>query len=123
MVGRRLGGCDPNGNRAEHQPRTLRACVSGTSDSSLSIGSELRASAPIEPDQVPIVEFSSTDIFRHSPFGYVLNSLKSLSLSGDSQPNYIQFKLDADGGEFRFPPTTHFIATVEDLTDMLDYDS
>ena len=78
---------------------------------------------PIEPDQAPIVEFSSADIFRHSPFGDVLNSLKSLSLSGDSQPNYIQFKLDADGGEFRFPPTTHFIATVEDLTDMLDYDS
>ena len=31
--------------------------------------------------------------------------------------------MEADDGEFRFPPTTHFIATVEDLTDMLDYDS
>ena len=29
----------------------------------------------------------------------------------------------ADDGEFRFPPTTHFIATVEDSTDMLDYGS
>ena len=31
--------------------------------------------------------------------------------------------MEADDGEFRFPPTTHFIATVEDLTDMLDYGS
>ena len=53
----------------------------------------------------------------------MLNSLKALSLSGDSHPNYIRFGLDDDGGEFRFPPTTHFIATVKDLTDMLDYDS
>ena len=53
----------------------------------------------------------------------MLNSLKNLSLAGDSQPNYIRFKLEADDGEFRFPPATHFIATVEDLTDTLDYDS
>ena len=50
-------------------------------------------------------------------------SLKNLSLAGDSQPNYIRFELEADDGEFRFPPATHFIATVEDLTDMLDYGS
>ena len=31
--------------------------------------------------------------------------------------------MKADDGEFRSPPTTHFIAIVEDLTDMLDYDS
>jgi hypothetical protein len=42
---------------------------------------------------------------------------------GDSQPNYIRFELEADDGEFRFPPTAHFIATVKDLIDMLDYDS
>ena len=54
----------------------------------------------------------------------MLNSLRNLSLAGDSQPNYVRFELEADdGGEFRLPPTTHFIATVEDLTDMLDYDS
>ena len=29
----------------------------------------------------------------------------------------------AESGEFYVPPTTHFIATVEDLTDMLDYAS
>ena len=70
-----------------------------------------------------IAEFSTADIFRHSPLGDVLNSLKNLSLAGDSLPNYIRFELEADDGEFRFPPTTHYIATVEDLTDMLDYDS
>ena len=53
----------------------------------------------------------------------MLNSLKALSLLGDSQPNYIRFGLEADDGEFRFPPTTHFVASAEDLTDMLDYDS
>ena len=76
-----------------------------------------------ELDWASIVEFSSADIFRHSPLGDVLNSLKTLSLLGDSQPNYIRFGLEAEGGELHFPPTTHFIATVEDLTDMLDYDS
>ena len=70
-----------------------------------------------------IVEFSSADIFRHSPLGDVLNSLKTLSLEEDSQPNYIWFELGVDDREFRFPPTSHFIATVEDLTNMLDYDS
>ena len=31
--------------------------------------------------------------------------------------------MEANDEEFRFPPTTHFIATVEDLTVMLDYSS
>ena len=54
----------------------------------------------------------------------MLNSLKNLSLARDSQPNYVRFEQEADdGGEFRFPPATHFIATDKDLTDMLDYDS
>ena len=45
-------------------------------------------------------------------------------MAGDSQPNYVRFELEPDDeGEFRFPPTTHFVATVEDLTDALDYDS
>ena len=41
----------------------------------------------------------------------------------DSQPNYIRSELGTDGGEFCFPPATHFIAEVEDLTNTLDYDS
>ena len=28
-----------------------------------------------------------------------------------------------DDEEIQTPPTTHFVATVDDLTDMLDYDS
>ena len=53
----------------------------------------------------------------------MLNSLKYLSLSRDSWPNYVQFEWDTDDEEIRNPPTTHFIATVDDLTDMLDFDS
>ena len=53
----------------------------------------------------------------------MLSSLKSLSLSGDSRPNYLRLEWEADDEELRFPPTTHFIATVDDLTDRLDYDS
>ena len=53
--------------------------------------------------------------------GYVLSSLKNLSLAGDSPPNYVRFGPGAEEGEFCFPPTTHFIATVGDLTDVLDY--
>ena len=53
----------------------------------------------------------------------MLSSLKNLSLAEDSQPNYIRFKLEADDREFSSPPATHFIATVEYLTDMLDYGS
>ena len=37
--------------------------------------------------------------------------------------NYAQPGLGAESGEFYVPPTTHFIATIEDLTDMLDYGS
>ena len=49
-------------------------------DSSPATDSEPPASVPIESDWAPIMEFTSTDIFQHSPFGDVLNSLRSLSL-------------------------------------------
>ena len=39
---------------------------------------------PIESDWAPITEFTSADIFQHSPFGDILNSLRSLSSSGES---------------------------------------
>ena len=42
-------------------PTSSKACVTGTSDSSPAIGSEPRASAPV--DQAPIIDFSSADIF------------------------------------------------------------
>ena len=84
---------------------------------------EPSAPRPIEPDWAPIMEFTAADIFQHSPFGDILNSIKSLSLSGEPGPDYGQQGWDADDEEIQSPPTTHFIATVEDLTDMLDYTS
>src|SRR3954462_6710349 len=69
------------------------------------------------------MEFTSADIFQHSPFGDILNSLRSLSLSGESWPDYDRQDWDADDEEILRPPTTHFVATVNDLTDMLDFDS
>ena len=69
------------------------------------------------------MEFTSADIFQHSPLGNVLDSLRSLSLSGESWPNYVRLEWKVDNEEIRSPPTTHLIATVDDLTDMLDFDS
>ena len=45
--------------------------------------SEPSALLPIESDWAPIMEFTIADIFQHSPFGDILNLLKSLSLSGE----------------------------------------
>src|SRR4051812_35563000 len=78
---------------------------------------------PIESDWAPIMEFTAADIFQHSPFGDILNSLKSLSLSGEPRPNYGLRGWDSDDEEIQSPPTTHLIATVDDLTDMLDFGS
>ena len=69
------------------------------------------------------MEFTSADIFQHSPFGNLLNSLRSLSLSRDPWQNNVWLEWDADDEEIRCPPTTHLVATVDDLTNMLDFDS
>ena len=53
----------------------------------------------------------------------MINSLRSLSLSGEPWPNYVRQGWDADDEEIRRPPTTHLVATIDDLTDMLDFDS
>ena len=53
----------------------------------------------------------------------MLNSLKSLSLSGGSGPNYVRLEWEAGDEGIRCPPTTHFIAMVDDLTYVLDFDS
>ena len=53
----------------------------------------------------------------------MLNSIRSLSLSGDSWPNYVRLEWEADDEEIRSPPTAHFIATFDDLTNTLDFDS
>ena len=49
--------------------------------------------------------------------------MRSLVITEEQRPNYAQPGLGAESGEFYVPPTTHFISTVEDLTDMLDYGS
>ena len=49
--------------------------------------------------------------------------MRSLAITEGSLPNYAQPGLGTESREFYVPPTTHFIATVEDLTDMLDYAS
>ena len=69
------------------------------------------------------MEFTSADIREHLPFSDMLSSLRSLSLSGESGPNYVRQDWDADDNEIRCPPTTHLVATVDNLTDMLDFDS
>ena len=102
---------------------SYESCVTGPLDSSPATGSEPLASVPIESDWAPIMEFTSADIFQHSPLGNVLNSLRSLSLSGDPWPNYVRLEWEVDDEEIHCPPTTHFIATVDDLTDVLDFDS
>ena len=99
------------------------SCVAKSLDSSPATDSEPPAFVPIEFNWVPIMEFTSADIFQHSPFGNVINSLRSLSLSGEPWPNYVRLEWDADDEEIRYPPTTHLVATIDDLTDMLDFDS
>ena len=47
--------------------------------------------------------------------------MRSLIITEEQRPNYAQRGLGAESGEFYIPPTTHFIATIEDLSDMLNY--
>ena len=109
---------EPNTDFASNE-----VCIIGPSDSSPAIGSEPLTPVPIESDWAPIMEFTSADIFQHSPWGNVLNSLSSLSLSGDSWQNYVRLEWDTNDKEIHYPPTTHLIATVDDLIDMLDFNS
>ena len=51
----------------------------------------------------------------------VLGLIQSLTITEASPPNYTQHRLGAEVGEVFTPPITHLIATIEDLTDMLDY--
>ena len=74
-------------------------------DSPPATDSEPPTSVPVEFDGAPIMEFTSADIFQHSPFGDVLNSLRSLSLSGEPWPNYVRLEWDAVDEKIRCPPT------------------
>ena len=44
-------------------------------------------------------------------------------MTGEPWPNYVRLEWDVDDKEFHCPPTTHLVSTVDDLTDMLDFDS
>ena len=70
---------EPNTDPTSYEVGTI-----GPSDSSPATGSEPRASVLIESDWTPVMKFTAMDIFQHSPFGDILNSLRSLSLSGGS---------------------------------------
>ena len=85
--------------------------------------SEPSAPLPIESDWAPIMEFTAADIFQHSPFGDILKTLNSLSLSGEPWPDYGQQGWDSDDEEIQSPPTTHLVGTVDNLNDVLNFDS
>ena len=59
------------------------------------------APLPIESDWALIMEFTAADIFQHSPFGDILNSLKHLSLSGEPWLDCGQDGWDADYEEIQ----------------------
>ena len=99
------------------------ACDSRPPDSYPVVGSSPRVPEPAELGWAPVIEFIAADIFQLLPFGDMLNSLKSLSLSGGSGPNYVRLEWEAGDEGIRCPPTTHYIATVDDLTDVLNFDS
>ena len=60
---------EPNANFTPYE-----TYAAGHLDSSPATGSEPPASVPIESDWAPIMEFTSADIFQHSPLGDVLDS-------------------------------------------------
>ena len=107
------GAIEPRIDLTFHESR-----VAELPDPSPATDSEPPAPVPIESDWAPIMELTSADIFQHSPFGDILNSLRSLSLLGESWPNYVRQDCDADDEEIRRPPTI-----VNDLTDILDFGS
>ena len=95
-------------------------------DSPPDTSSDLLRSASCELDQgtsVPPNSMDSRFPVQTSLLNKALHLMRSLAIAEESLPNYPQPILGAESGEFYVPPTTHFIATVKDLTDMLDYDS
>ena len=66
---------EPNIDLALHESRVVKL-----SNPSPATDSEPPAPVPIESDWAPIMEFTSADIFQHSSFGDILNSLRSFSL-------------------------------------------
>ena len=93
---------EPNIDLTLHKSR-----VAKLPDSSPATDSEPPVPVPIKSYWAPIMEFTSADIFQQSPLGDVLNSLWSLSLSGDPWPNYVRLEWEADAKKFvPHPPPT-----------------
>ena len=79
----------------------------GPPDSHPDVGSCPRAPEPAEPGWAPVMEFTAVDIFQHSPFGDMLNSLKTPSLTENSGPNYVRLEWkQATKKFFTHPPPT-----------------
>ena len=93
-------------------------------DSSPDIGSKPSESASCELGQgVSFPPYSTDSLLsgQTSPLSEALDLMRSLVITEEQCPSYAQPGLGAESGEFYVPPTTHFLATVEDLTDMLDF--
>ena len=86
-------------------------------------GGKLHDRRPIGFDRNEHSRFGVYGRRRIQHFGNILNLLKSLSLSREPWPDYGQQGWDSDDEEIQSPPTTHFVATIDDLTNMLDFDS
>ena len=97
MAGHRLGAAISAAIEPNTNPVLCEAYDSKVPNSSPD--SEPAATLPIESQRAPIMEFTAADIFQHSPFGDILNSLKSLSLSGEPWPDYGQQGWDVDDEE------------------------
>ena len=76
----------------------VEACNPEPPDSYPVVGPGPLALEPTELGWPPVMELTAADIFQHSPFGDMLNSLKSLSLSGGSGPNYVRPEWEAEIG-------------------------
>ena len=116
------GGVDPAPQAAYSsvlEPNTgltsVEACNPGPPDSYPAIGPSPHTLEPAEPGWAPVMEFTAADIFQHSPFGDMLNSLKSVSLSGGFGTNYVRLEWEVGDEGIRYPPTTHFVATIDDF--------
>ena len=68
---------------------SVETCNSGPLDSYPVVGSSPCTLEPAELGWAPVMEFTAADIFQHSLFCDMLNSLISLSLIGDSGSNYV----------------------------------
>lgn len=53
----------------------------------------------------------------------MLDRIQTMTITDGPSSTYARLGLKAGHRDFYAPPTTHLVATVEDLTDMLDYAS